>query len=107
MAEAKSNQSGQHDYGRAPQPEAAAHAYLDGGPANGRAHAGGSARLEIEGYLRERAAIVDRALAGAVAGTGAPAGRLFESMRYSLLAGGKRLRPVLALAACEAVGGPL
>ena len=26
-------------------------------------------------------------------------------MRYSLLAGGKRLRPVLALAACEAVGG--
>ena len=28
-------------------------------------------------------------------------------MRYSLLAGGKRLRPVLALAACEAVGGAL
>ena len=28
-------------------------------------------------------------------------------MRYSLLAGGKRLRPVLALAACEAVGGSL
>jgi geranylgeranyl diphosphate synthase type II len=26
-------------------------------------------------------------------------------MRYSLMAGGKRLRPVLALAACEAVGG--
>ncbi len=26
-------------------------------------------------------------------------------MRYSLLAGGKRLRPVLALASCEAVGG--
>src|SRR5271155_2659662 len=26
-------------------------------------------------------------------------------MRYSLLAGGKRLRPILALAACEAVGG--
>ena len=28
-------------------------------------------------------------------------------MRYSLLAGGKRLRPILALAACEAVGGAL
>src|SRR5262245_58268425 len=26
-------------------------------------------------------------------------------MRYSLFAGGKRLRPVLCLAACEAVGG--
>jgi geranylgeranyl diphosphate synthase type II len=33
------------------------------------------------------------------------AARLFEAMRYSLLAGGKRLRPIIALAACEAVGG--
>lgn len=30
---------------------------------------------------------------------------LFESMRYSLLDGGKRLRPALLLASCEAVGG--
>jgi geranylgeranyl diphosphate synthase type II len=30
--------------------------------------------------------------------------RLHEAMRYSLLAGGKRLRPVLALAAADAVG---
>lgn len=30
---------------------------------------------------------------------------LTEAMRYSLLAGGKRLRPVLTLAACEAAGG--
>lgn len=61
--------------------------------------------LEIESYLRERAAMVERALAGAVAEPGGPASRLLEAMRYSLLAGGKRLRPVLALAACEAVGG--
>ena len=32
---------------------------------------------------------------------------LRESMRYSLLAGGKRLRPILCLAACELVGGTL
>ncbi len=32
---------------------------------------------------------------------------LCESMRYSLLAGGKRVRPVLLLAACEALGGAL
>jgi geranylgeranyl diphosphate synthase type II len=32
-------------------------------------------------------------------------GRLVESMRYSLLSPGKRLRPLLALAAAEAVGG--
>jgi geranylgeranyl diphosphate synthase type II len=33
-------------------------------------------------------------------------GRLVEAMRYSLLAPGKRLRPLLAMAAAEAVGGP-
>lgn len=32
-------------------------------------------------------------------------GRLAEAMRYSLLSGGKRLRPVLCFAAAEAVGG--
>ena len=32
-------------------------------------------------------------------------GVLLEAMRYSLLAGGKRLRPVLTLAFCEACGG--
>lgn len=31
-------------------------------------------------------------------------GRLREAMRYSLLGGGKRLRPILALASCESVG---
>ncbi len=31
--------------------------------------------------------------------------RLRDAMRYSLLAGGKRIRPLLCLAACEAVGG--
>jgi geranylgeranyl diphosphate synthase, type II len=34
------------------------------------------------------------------------AARLEEAMRYSLLAGGKRIRPVLALATAEAVGRP-
>ena len=37
--------------------------------------------------------------------TGGDPGRLIEAMRYSLLAPGKRLRPLLALAAAEAVGG--
>ncbi len=34
-------------------------------------------------------------------------GLLVDSMRYSLLAGGKRLRPVMLLAACEMLGGDL
>ncbi len=32
-------------------------------------------------------------------------GRLIDAMRYSLAAGGKRIRPVLCMAACEAIGG--
>jgi len=63
------------------------------------------ARLDLEGYLRERVSMVERALEECVADTGGPARTLFEAMRYSLLAGGKRLRPVLVLAAFEAAGG--
>ena len=33
--------------------------------------------------------------------------RLYEAMNYSVFAGGKRLRPVLLLSACEAVGGTI
>ncbi|MEM7795258.1 MAG: geranylgeranyl diphosphate synthase CrtE [Cyanobacteria bacterium P01_C01_bin.118] len=32
---------------------------------------------------------------------------IYESMRYSLMAGGKRLRPILCLATCELLGGAL
>ncbi len=35
----------------------------------------------------------------------APQKRLLDAMRYSLLAGGKRIRPVLTIKFCEAVGG--
>ncbi|KAI3872276.1 hypothetical protein MKX03_021398 [Papaver bracteatum] len=31
--------------------------------------------------------------------------KIYEAMRYSLLAGGKRVRPVLCIAACELAGG--
>lgn len=34
-----------------------------------------------------------------------PYGRLQEAMRYSLMAGGKRVRPVMALAFCDLMGG--
>ena len=34
-----------------------------------------------------------------------PRGSLYDAMRYSLLAGGKRLRPVLTLEACRLCGG--
>lgn len=34
-----------------------------------------------------------------------PQGELLEAMRYSLLAGGKRIRPILVMKFCEACGG--
>ena len=46
---------------------------------------------------------VERYLAGLRFSTG-PTGGLEEAMRYSLLAGGKRIRPVLALATARGVG---
>jgi geranylgeranyl diphosphate synthase type II len=63
--------------------------------------------FELHQYLRERAAIIEGALASAVPSHNGLEARLFEAMRYSLLDGGKRLRPILALASCEAVGGSI
>lgn len=57
----------------------------------------------FQSWMRERLARVERAL-DAWVGADAPAG-LGEAMRYAVQGGGKRLRPLLALAACEAVGG--
>jgi len=62
-------------------------------------------RSSIDHYLKERVTLIEAELARIVAESDSPAARLFDAMRYSLLAGGKRLRPILALAACEAVGG--
>ncbi len=54
-----------------------------------------------EEYLRR----VEGALIPSLEGLGAIPGRLREAMAYSLEAGGKRLRPVLLLAACDLMGG--
>ncbi len=47
---------------------------------------------------------VDDALAEAALQTGGPASGLAEAMNYSLLAGGKRVRPVLCLATARTLG---
>ena len=47
----------------------------------------------------------DRGLAHACFADCAPRGNLYDAMRYSLLAGGKRLRPVLLLESCRLCGG--
>ena len=60
--------------------------------------------FDIINYLRAKRELVDRALDTLLPDGGESQARLLESMRYSVLAGGKRLRPILALAAGEAVG---
>jgi geranylgeranyl diphosphate synthase type II len=55
-------------------------------------------------YPDDLRAQVDSALAGLVFSTAAATDGLQEAMRYSLLAGGKRVRPVLALATARALG---
>lgn len=62
--------------------------------------------MDLKVYLHERAALVDAALDRWLPGEGALPAKLHQAMRYSIFAGGKRLRPILIIAACEAVGGP-
>lgn len=61
------------------------------------------AEFDLRVWSNERLARVEQALSAWVAAD-APAG-LGEAMRYAVLDGGKRLRPLLVLAAAEAVGG--
>ena len=53
----------------------------------------------------EYRACVENALGPALESLGDIPGELLEAMEYSLKAGGKRLRPVMLLAACEMAGG--
>ncbi|MEB3270368.1 MAG: farnesyl diphosphate synthase [Synechococcus sp.] len=61
------------------------------------------ATFEFTSYLRSSCARVEAALEASL-GPERPEA-LRDAMRYSLLAGGKRLRPILCLAACELAGG--
>ncbi len=62
--------------------------------------------VPFDEYLDARRREVDAALEEAVpAPPGCPP-RVAEAMRYSVFAGGKRLRPILTLAAAEAAGPP-
>lgn len=59
--------------------------------------------FDLSTYLRERQSLVEAALDQSLPIK--PPETIYEAMRYSLLAGGKRLRPILCLASCELVGG--
>lgn len=59
--------------------------------------------FDLNSYLKEQKALVETALDQSIV-IGNPK-KIYESMRYSLLAGGKRLRPILCLATCRLTGG--
>ncbi|MCL1474852.1 geranylgeranyl diphosphate synthase CrtE [Argonema antarcticum] len=66
---------------------------------------GESPTFNLSAYLAQRQVLVEAALERAVPITYPET--IYESMRYSLMAGGKRLRPILCLATCELAGGTL
>jgi len=60
---------------------------------------------ELVSYLKQRRSWVNQALEKFLPGEDNPPSPLSRAVRYSVLAEGKRLRPILCMAACEAVGG--
>ena len=58
----------------------------------------------LSAYLEKQRNLIERALAKAVPAVAVRPATIHAAMRYSLLAGGKRLRPILTLAAAEACG---
>lgn len=61
--------------------------------------------FDIKSYLKLRQELVNRYLHERVPQSAPPAPRLYEAMDYSLRAGGKRLRPILVMAAWDACKG--
>ena len=62
-----------------------------------------AADFDLQTYLTTKCAEVESALEQSLPVVYPET--IYESMRYSLMAGGKRLRPILCLATCELAGG--
>lgn len=60
--------------------------------------------MDLKQYLQEKAGEVDKALSTLLPERWVYPEIIHEAMRYSLFAGGKRLRPILCLASAEALG---
>jgi len=61
--------------------------------------------FDLKAYLENRLAMVEAGLERALPPETVPPARVHEAMRYSVLAPGKRLRPILVIAGAEAAGG--
>jgi geranylgeranyl diphosphate synthase type II len=61
--------------------------------------------MNFEEYLQRKRKLIDQALDEYLPDENKEPKNLHKAMRYSVFAGGKRLRPILAIASFEAVGG--
>ncbi|GJM82615.1 hypothetical protein HMSSN139_51110 [Paenibacillus sp. HMSSN-139] len=62
-------------------------------------------QLSIEEYMKEIGEVVSARLSASLPAAWDVPDTLRQAMDYSLMAGGKRLRPLLVVAAAEALGG--
>src|SRR3954469_3277079 len=60
--------------------------------------------MSLSEYLQSRRALVDQTLDRHLPPAHTPPASIHEAMRYAVLGGGKRVRPILAIAAAEACG---
>ena len=61
--------------------------------------------MDLRSYLKKRSAQIEKALEARLPKENDHPAALSRAMRYAVLSGGKRIRPIFTLAACEAVGG--
>ena len=61
--------------------------------------------FDLDAYLASKKGPIENALEASIVSVGPQTEKICESMLYSLMAGGKRIRPVLCLAAAEMFGG--
>ena len=61
--------------------------------------------MNIKQYLSRRRSIIDKAISKNLPRGEKYAQQLQKAVKYSLMSGGKRIRPILTLAACESVSG--
>jgi geranylgeranyl diphosphate synthase type II len=75
------------------------------GQAKSRVQKTPTGAFDLASYLESRNAAVNRALDRFLPKAGTRPATIHKAMRYSVFAGGKRMRPALCLAAAEACGG--
>lgn len=61
--------------------------------------------MDLKTYLKEQCNLIDKSLDRFLPKETELPHSVHKAMRYSIFAGGKRVRPILMLAACQAVGG--